>query len=113
MIDWRGEHNSRARQSSFVNRESTDLTIQRILTPFAERLAWKQRFARWCNGSTADSGSVCHGSNPCRAANFPQQNEVLAETDTIPAQNAAESESGNMRFPKTVRYRRAECKIYG
>src|SRR6185503_9809357 len=23
----------------------------------------------WCNGSTADSGSVCHGSNPCRAAN--------------------------------------------
>src|SRR5216117_1036648 len=25
--------------------------------------------ARWCNGSTADSGSVCHGSNPCRAAN--------------------------------------------
>src|SRR5690348_14448153 len=28
-----------------------------------------RRFARWCNGSTADSGSVCHGSNPCRAAN--------------------------------------------
>ena len=28
------------------------------------------RLARWCNGSTADSGSVCHGSNPCRAANF-------------------------------------------
>ena len=25
--------------------------------------------AGWCNGSTADSGSVCHGSNPCRAAN--------------------------------------------
>ena len=24
--------------------------------------------ARWCNGSTADSESVCHGSNPCRAA---------------------------------------------
>src|SRR5205085_1512232 len=22
------------------------------------------------NGSTADSGSVCHGSNPCRAATF-------------------------------------------
>src|SRR5947208_979779 len=25
------------------------------------------RTARWCNGSTADSESVCHGSNPCRA----------------------------------------------
>ncbi len=25
-------------------------------------------FASWCNGSTADSGSVCHGSNPCEAA---------------------------------------------
>ena len=24
--------------------------------------------ASWCNGSTADSGSVCHGSNPCEAA---------------------------------------------
>src|SRR6266478_8537466 len=31
-------------------------------------------FARWCNGSTADSGSVCHGSNPCRAANLRIQN---------------------------------------
>ena len=30
-----------------------------------------RRLARWCNGSTADSGSVCHGSNPCRAANLP------------------------------------------
>src|SRR5687767_11601226 len=25
-------------------------------------------FARWCNGSTSDSESLCHGSNPCRAA---------------------------------------------
>ena len=24
--------------------------------------------ARWCNGSTKDSGSFCRGSNPCRAA---------------------------------------------
>jgi len=37
----------------------------------------------------------------------------LAETDTVPAQNAAESERGNVKFPKTVRYRKAECKIYG
>ena len=30
--------------------------------------------ARWCNGSTADFGSACHGSNPCRAAtNSPEQ----------------------------------------
>ena len=26
--------------------------------------------ARWCNGSTTDSGSVCLGSNPGRAAIF-------------------------------------------
>src|SRR5258708_11286693 len=26
------------------------------------------RFASWCNGSTSDSGSLCHGSNPCEAA---------------------------------------------
>lgn len=25
--------------------------------------------ASWCNGSTSDSGSLCHGSNPCEAAN--------------------------------------------
>jgi hypothetical protein len=24
--------------------------------------------ASWCNGSTSDSGSLCHGSNPCEAA---------------------------------------------
>ena len=28
-------------------------------------------FARWCNGSTTDSGSVRRGSNPCRAATLP------------------------------------------
>ena len=37
----------------------------------------------------------------------------MAETDTVPAQNAAVSERENVRFPKTVRHRRAECKIYG
>ena len=25
------------------------------------------RIASWCNGSTSDSGSLCHGSNPCEA----------------------------------------------
>src|SRR6476620_3876127 len=39
------------------------------LTPPSQYLSCYKRFARWCNGSTADSGSVCHGSNPCRAAN--------------------------------------------
>ncbi len=40
------------------------------LTGRAKRLGCQtRRLARWCNGSTADSGSVCHGSNPCRAAN--------------------------------------------
>ena len=27
--------------------------------------------ASWCNGSTSDSGSLCHGSNPCEAAHSP------------------------------------------
>src|SRR4030095_15018670 len=41
------------------------------LTAYGKPLAYStRRLARWCNGSTADSGSVCHGSNPCRAANF-------------------------------------------
>src|SRR5437899_1679753 len=31
----------------------------------------RHRDARWCNGSTADSESACHGSSPCRAASFP------------------------------------------
>src|SRR5664279_4722958 len=42
------------------------------VTPGGKTLGlWPRRLARWCNGSTADSGSVCHGSNPCRAANYP------------------------------------------
>ena len=32
---------------------------------------------------------------------------------TDSAQNPAQPESGNVRFPKTIRYRKAECKIYG
>src|SRR6478672_11670720 len=42
-----------------------------VLTVGAKTLPWKPRIARWCNGSTTDSESVCHGSNPCRAANLP------------------------------------------
>ncbi len=30
----------------------------------------KARFVRWCNGSTTPFGGVCHGSNPCRTANY-------------------------------------------
>ena len=29
----------------------------------------REHFALLCNGSTADSGSVCQGSNPCGATN--------------------------------------------
>ena len=28
------------------------------------------KIAEWCNGSTADSDSVCEGSNPSSAAMF-------------------------------------------
>src|SRR5690349_21951430 len=27
---------------------------------------------RWCNGSTRVFGALCHGSNPCRTAIFPE-----------------------------------------
>ena len=26
----------------------------------------QNKFVRWCNGSTSDSGSACEGSNPSR-----------------------------------------------
>src|SRR5437867_1409797 len=47
------------------------LIVPNGLTLLAKNLSLlPHRIARWCNGSTADSGSVCHGSNPCRAAKF-------------------------------------------
>ncbi len=36
-------------------------------------------FARWCNGSTKDSGSFCRGSNPCRAARGGRLNKIASK----------------------------------
>ncbi len=58
-------------------------------------------------------GGICHGSNPCRTATFPQQNEVPSESDTNLAQNPAESGSRKVKFPQTIRHRKAEATIYG
>src|SRR5678816_1676227 len=41
-----------------------------VLTAPRNSLVYRTlRPARWCNGSTSDSESLCHGSNPCRSAN--------------------------------------------
>jgi hypothetical protein len=41
-------------------------------------------FARWCNGSTSDSGSLSQGSNPCRAIS-------ISPTATLPKLDAGQS----------------------
>src|SRR5580698_10863850 len=47
--------------------------LETALSPYPVR-----QTARWCNGSTSDSGSLSQGSNPCRAnsslrrAEFPR-----------------------------------------
>lgn len=55
------------------------------------------------------------GSNPCRAANFPEENELSGKSRTDSAQNAAESESeDNVRFPKRIKHRgKVLAVIYG
>src|SRR5439155_9050296 len=39
-----------------------------ILTLFSSPPNLKKSFGEWCNGSTADSGSACLGSNPSSPA---------------------------------------------
>ena len=41
-----------------------------------------------------------HGSNPCRTANFAQQNEDFSKSATVRAQNRDESGSRKVKFAK-------------
>src|SRR6267142_532437 len=73
---------------------------------------------RWCNGSTRPFGGFCHGSNPCRTASFPVENDGLSavtkDPPNIPGHLGDESEQ-NVKFPKRLRYRgkgKVLCTIY-
>src|SRR5438093_1529915 len=75
------------------------------LTPKVKTLASPpHRPARWCNGSTADSGSVCHGSNPCRAAS--PQIHFTAEPPTLTPARGTERGCGR-RPSRSVWLRRS------
>jgi len=53
------------------------------------------------------------GSSPSRGTSITEENRASGDYRTDSAQNQVESERGNLRFPKTVRHRKAECRIYG
>ena len=44
---------------------------------------------------------------------FSKENKAFCNSRTDPAQFSAQSDSRKMRFPKTIKYRRFEAKIYG
>lgn len=52
------------------------------------------------------------GSSPSRGTTFPGRNEEIEADDTFSAQNEPES-GAKVRFPKTIKHRRAEATIYG
>ena len=84
------------------------------LQPASKTVTYKAR-VRWCNGSTRPFGGFCHGSNPCRTANFPSEAGGNSVYRTDSAQNPAESETQTrkMKFPVIVRHRREKATIYG
>ena len=45
------------------------LTLRVLLVIIRTAIVYENT-AEWCNGSTADSDSVCEGSNPSSAANY-------------------------------------------
>jgi integrase len=55
------------------------------------------------------------GSNPTAPTISPRESEESGDHRTDSAQNAAESEiePAAVKFPKVIRHRKAECKIYG
>jgi len=71
------------------------------------------QLVRWCNGSTLPFGGICHGSNPCRTASLPAEINGSTESRTDSAQKTAESETQKLRFPITVKHRKAEARICG
>ena len=53
------------------------------------------------------------GSKPAARTIFTEENARFENSRTDPAQKAGGSESRKVKFPQTIRYRRAEVKIYG
>ena len=53
------------------------------------------------------------GSNPTPSATFTRENEVNENSDTDLAQNHVERGKRKVKFPQTIRHRKAEATIYG
>ncbi len=53
------------------------------------------------------------GSNPTAPTISQRENAESGDYRTDSAQNAPEFELGAVKFPKVIRHRKAECKIYG
>ena len=60
-----------------------------------------REIASWCNGSTSDSGSLCHGSNPCEAAIRRASSLLMVNRSVLSAKT-------NLSAP-AVHQRRVEC----
>src|SRR5437762_10656956 len=70
-----------------------------ILTLFSSPPNLKKSFGEWCNGSTADSGSACLGSNPSSPASIKPEMPVDTTISKMYWQ-----QSGNS-FPVTLGWR--------
>ena len=57
-----------------------------------------ERLVRWCNGSTRVFGALCHGSNPCRTASFPGENEEVG-----PHCKPTANPDGQVKYPVKIR----------
>ncbi len=53
------------------------------------------------------------GSSPSRGTIFPMENAGVCDGRTNSAQNLPESDNRKLKFPKLIRHRKAEAKIYG
>lgn len=60
-----------------------------------------------------DENPEIHGSNPCSAATNANESAGSPDYRTDGAQNPAESEPPPVRFPRTIRFRKAQARIYG
>jgi hypothetical protein len=59
-----------------------------------------------------DENSENVGSNPTPSAIFTRKTEEVGNQRSDSAQTPAESEIQRLQFPKNIRYRKDECKIY-
>jgi hypothetical protein len=58
------------------------------------RMPLAEDFGEWCNGSTADSGSACLGSNPSSPVDF--SGKGVANSLLRPGQNAFEPDDNQI-----------------